>query len=85
MALSRAWIERAPSFDILGRYESRLTRQVPQFTHELERIQHDRKRREWADSFRKPDETKPDTPELASSHQIAPGLVMTALPEKSQS
>lgn len=85
IAQTRAWIERAPSFDILGRYESRLTRQVLQFTFELERLQADRKRREWAEAFRKRDETKPDTGELASLCEKAPDLVMTALPEKAQS
>ena len=78
IAQTRAWIERSGSFELLGRYESRLTRQVLQFTHELERLQKDRKHREHYDSFRQRDEIEPDTPELASLHQNVPGLVMTA-------
>ncbi len=60
IAQTRAWIERSGSFDVLGRYEARLTRQVLQFTRELERLQADRK------AAAKPEEIKPDTPTPAS-------------------
>ena len=78
IAQTRAWIERSSSFDALGRYEARLTRQVLQFTRELERLQADRKHQEWVDSCRKPHEIEPDTFELASFGRTAPDLVMTA-------
>ncbi len=38
-ALTRAWIERANSFDVLGRYESRLSRQLLKNQEEFERLQ----------------------------------------------
>jgi len=78
IAQTRAWIERSGTFDALGRYEARLTKQVLQFTRELEHLKKERKSQEWADSFRKPDETKPDTFDLASFVRTTPALVMTA-------
>jgi hypothetical protein len=81
IAQTRAWIERSGSFDVLGRYEARLTRQVLQFTHELERLQADRERREFNESFREPEEIKPDTSNPASfgrAPSVSEGnLVMT--------
>jgi hypothetical protein len=78
IAQTRAWIERSSTFDALGRYEARLTRQVLQFTRELEHLEKCRKQRELVDSFREPDEIKPDTFDLASFGRTAPALVMTA-------
>lgn len=45
-AQCRAWIQNADSFDKLGRYESRISRQLLQYTAELERIQKERRYRE---------------------------------------
>jgi len=78
IAQTRAWIERSGSFDTLGRYEARLTRQVLQFTHELERLQAARRDREFHDSFRQPEEIKPDTFNPASFCRTPPEFVMTA-------
>jgi hypothetical protein len=91
IAQTRAWIERSGTFDALGRSsakgagsvlrasvkEVRLTKQVLQFTRELEHLKKERRNQEWADSFRQPDETKPDTFDLASFGRTAPALVMT--------
>ena len=41
-AQCRSWIENADSFEKLGRYESRISRQMLQYTKELERLQKDR-------------------------------------------
>jgi hypothetical protein len=45
-AQCRSWIENADSFEKLGRYESRISRQMLQYTKELERLQTDRAERE---------------------------------------
>ena len=44
-AQTRAWIERANSFDLLGRYETRLSRQLLKYQQEFERLQAERKSR----------------------------------------
>jgi hypothetical protein len=66
IAQTRAWIERSGSFDVLGRYEARLTRQVLQFTRELEHLQEDRKRQESGALWRQRHEKKADNLEIAS-------------------
>jgi hypothetical protein len=77
-AQTRAWIERSATFDVLGRYESRLTRQVLQYTSELERLQTLRRHRERADSTIHPHETNKDTFDLASFGGTLPEAVMSA-------
>ena len=42
-AQCRAWIENADSFEKLGRYEARISRQMLQYTTELERLQQARR------------------------------------------
>src|ERR1039458_9530027 len=42
-AQTRAWKDEAKSFDVLGRYEARLTRQLLLYRNELERMQTNRK------------------------------------------
>jgi hypothetical protein len=59
-AQTRAWIEHANSFDVLGRYESRLSRQLLKYQEEFERLQAVRKEKERIDSRRSPDEIKRD-------------------------
>src|SRR5580658_3376020 len=59
-AQTRAWIERANSFDVLGRYESRLSRQLIKYQEEFERLQAVRKEQERIDSTRSLDEIKRD-------------------------
>jgi hypothetical protein len=65
-AQTRAWIERANSFDVLGRYESRLSRQLLKYQEEFERLQAVRKERERIDSTRSRDEIKRDEFDPAS-------------------
>jgi hypothetical protein len=50
-AQCRAWVHNADSFEKLGRYEARISRQMLQYTAELERLQkarHDQFEKEWA-------------------------------------
>jgi hypothetical protein len=65
-AQTRAWIERANSFDVLGRYESRLSRQLLKYQEEFERLQAVRKEQERIDSTRSRDEIKRDEFDPAS-------------------
>ena len=74
IAQTRAWIERAGSFDILGRYESRLTKQVLQFTRELEHLQKDRKHQESIDERYERLENRRDSTNMASSCTSVPEL-----------
>jgi hypothetical protein len=78
IAQTRSWIERSNTFDVLGRYEARLLRQVLQFTRELERLQKDRRRQESFEAWRERHENKPDTLEIASFGKSAPELEMQA-------
>ena len=59
-AQTRAWIERANSFDILGRYETRLSRQLLKYQEEFERLQTVRKEQERLDQYRSPEEIERD-------------------------
>ena len=65
-AQSRAWIERANSFDLLGRYESRLARQLLKYQEEFERLQTVRKEQERIDRNRSTNEIKRDQFDPAS-------------------
>ena len=78
IAQTRAWIERSGSFDILGRYESRLTRKVLQFTRELEHLQKDRKHQESIDELHERIENRRDRSNMASSCETIPELEMQA-------
>jgi hypothetical protein len=78
IAHTRAWLDRCNSFDVLGRYEARLVRQVLQFTLEFERLQKDRERREWVQSHLEPTEKDRDKFDVASFGRSAPELVMQA-------
>jgi hypothetical protein len=51
IAQTRAWARQADSFDKLGRYEARISRQLLQFTRELDRIQNLRKSVKPAESI----------------------------------
>jgi hypothetical protein len=74
-AQARAWIERANSFDVLGRYESRLSRQLLKYQEEFERLQAVRKERERIDSTRSPDEIKRDEFDPASFGQVTAAIL----------
>ena len=75
VAQTRAWTERANFFDILGRYEKRLSRQLHKYQQEFERLQAVRKEQERADSHRSRNEIKRDAFNPASFGQIAPELL----------
>jgi hypothetical protein len=89
VAQTRAWIEQSHAFDVLGRYETRLSRQLLKYTGEFERIQKDRiarERAEWAarerergqaDPRGKRHENKRDHFDLASFGRTAPEMVMS--------
>jgi hypothetical protein len=74
IAQTSAWLERGSSFDILGRYESRLARQLLKFTLELERLQRARK---LAGELHKNPESEALGDHLASFGKNAPQIVMT--------
>jgi hypothetical protein len=78
LAQTRAWIERSGSFDVLGRYEARLLRQLLQITLELERLQTGRKAAAKLESTPLPKQTEADNIDLASFGRIAPEFVMSA-------
>jgi hypothetical protein len=77
-AQTQAWMERSKNFDLLGRYESRLTKQLLAFTRELERIQSDRRDRERSESLIHPQQTKTHTTDMASFGKSTPQFVMSA-------
>src|SRR5580658_9956206 len=74
-AQTLAWTERATSFDILGRYESRLSRQLLKYQEEFERLQAVRKEQERIDSHRSRNEIKRDQFDPASFGDITAGLL----------
>ncbi len=90
VAQTRSWFEQAHAFDVLGRYETRLSRQLHRFTQEFERIQKERIAREraeraaresergQADPRGKRHENKRDHFDLASFGRTAPEMVMSA-------
>jgi len=78
IAQTRSWMNRSSSFEVLGRYESRLTRQLLLFTRELERLQKDRRDRERIEKENLAKEKKQDDFDLASFGTTAPELVMSA-------
>jgi hypothetical protein len=66
-AQTRAWTARSNSFDVLGRYESRLSRQLLKYQEEFERLQAVRKEQERIDSHRSRNEIKRDKPHRRES------------------
>jgi hypothetical protein len=82
VAQTRAWIEQSHAFDVLGRYETRLSRQLLEYTEEFERIQKDRIARERAERESDPrgkrHENKRDHFDLASFGRTAPEMIMSA-------
>jgi hypothetical protein len=74
-AQTRAWTEQAGSFDVLGRYESRLSRQLLKYQEEFERLQAVRKEQERIDSHRSRNEIKRDQFDPASFGEITAALL----------
>jgi hypothetical protein len=74
-AQTRAWIERANSFDLLGRYETRLSRQLRKYQEEFERLQSERKKQELIDKSRSAEEIKRDAFDPASFGKLSPEFI----------
>jgi hypothetical protein len=74
-AQTRAWIERANSFDVLGRYETRLSRQLIKYQQEFERLQAVRKEQERIDATRSVDEIKRDEFDPTSFGKVTAALL----------
>src|SRR5580700_9707908 len=74
-AQTRAWTERANYFDTLGRYESRLSRQLLKYQEEFERLQAVRKEQERIDSHRSRNDIKRDQFDPASLGSITAALL----------
>ena len=72
-AQTRAFTERAGLFDTLGRYESRLSRQLLKYQEEFERLQAVRKEQERIDSHRSRNDIKRDQFDSASFGEITAG------------
>jgi hypothetical protein len=90
VAQTRSWFEQAHAFDVLGRYETRLSRQLHKYTEELGRIQKERIARERSERAAresergqseprgKRHENKRDHFDFASFGRTAPEMVMSA-------
>jgi len=77
MGQARAWKKDAQSFEILGRYEARLSKQLLQYQKELERLKTVRRAEETeAETISQPKETAQLNPELASFGTTPPAYVM---------
>ncbi len=72
IAQARSWTEDENSFEKLGRYESRISRQLVQYSKELDRIQDRRKKHEKElEEIRQPIAKKPDTAKVIPFRQTA--------------
>ena len=82
MGQAAAWKKDAHAFEILGRYEARLSKQLLQYQHELERLKVVRAAEVHATSvaLRQATETTPLNTESASFGRTAPTYVMSAAP-----
>ena len=65
-AQTRAWTERATTFDVIGRYEARLSRQLLKYQEEFERLQTVRKDQEFRDRHKTAEEIEADRFDPAS-------------------
>jgi hypothetical protein len=65
---TQSWSKHADHFDKLGRYEARISRQLLQYTKELERLQAERKQTQ-------PTESQATSPKLASFRSTPPELI----------
>jgi hypothetical protein len=69
-AQTRAWIERVGTFDAIGRYEQRLSRQLIKYQEEFERLQTARRDQEFRDRNKSDEEIEEDRFDPASFRQI---------------
>jgi len=80
-AQTRAWTERAGTFDVIGRYEARLSRQLLKYQEEFERLQTARKDREFIDRHKSAEEIEQDKFDPASFGPVEnPYRILTHLP-----
>jgi hypothetical protein len=77
-AQTRAWTGSSSSFDLLGRYEARLSRQALRYSLELERLQGVRARKESLSIPTEPIENYRDSIDSASFPTNLPSAVMSA-------
>ena len=77
-AQTRAWKNESHHFDLLGRYEARLSKQLLQYQKELERLQTLRKAE--AEELRQQQKNEALNPDLASFGNTPSTLVMKAAP-----
>ena len=75
-AQTRAWKNESHHFDLLGRYEARLSKQLLNYQKELERLQTLHK----AEESRQPQQTAPVNPDMASFGNTPSTLIMKAAP-----
>ena len=68
-AQTRAWTERAGTFDVIGRYEARLSRKLLQYQKEFERLQTVRKDQEFRDRHKTAEEIEADSFDPVSFRQ----------------
>ena len=85
VAQTRAWIEQSHAFDVLGRYETQLSRQLFKYIEEFNRVQKDRiaceraeRLEREADPSGKRRENKRDRFDLAPFGRTGPEMVMSA-------
>ena len=87
-AQTRAWMERANTFDVIGRYEYRLSRQLIKYQEEFERLQTVRKDQEFRDRHKSDEEIEADKFDPASfgpppdAYRILSHLPPPKTPEK---
>ena len=80
-AQTRAWTERASTFDVIGRYEARLSRQLLQYQKEFERLQTVRKDQEFRDRHKSAEEMEQDKFDPSSFRQAENSWrILTYLP-----
>ncbi|MGA2714114.1 MAG: hypothetical protein ABSG41_13490 [Bryobacteraceae bacterium] len=77
-AQTRAWTDSSSSFDLLGRYEARLSRQALRYSLELERLQAVRINKERLAIPTEPTENYRDSIDSASFPTNLPSAVMSA-------
>jgi hypothetical protein len=85
-AQTRAWTERAGTFDVIGRYEARLSRQLLKYQEEFERLQTVRKDQEFTDRHKSAEEIEQHKFDPASFGPVENSYrILTHLPPPNRS
>ena len=74
-AQTRGWIKHSGVYDVIGRYENRLSRQLVMYHKEFERLQAVRHERERVDKHRSHNEIKRDAFDPASLRKLPPRVL----------